>query len=330
LVIETSGTTGAPKRVALSAKAVIASAEAANQALGGPGHWLLVLPAHYIAGIQVATRAMLGGTTPEVLHPDPFSTVAMASKVTQLLENLAERPLYTSVVPAQLQRILDDAPVMPALDELMRSCSRILVGGQAIQPSLLDRAAERGWKVTRTYGSSETAGGCVWDQRPIGDVTVDVIDGRLALAGSVLATEYLDDPERTRASFIEREGTRWYLSDDAGFVDGDGLVYVLGRVDDVIVSGGVKVSLAAVERVVQTQLGAGNAYVVGVADDQWGHVPVIVSTEPLDLASARSAVAEALGVEARPDRVVVVSQIPMLATGKPDRLALEKLTKESV
>ena len=144
LVIETSGTTGAPKRVALNAEAVLASARAAVEELGEPGTWLLVLPAHYIAGVQVLARSLVSGTTPVVLHPEPFSTVAMASKAQELLG--AGTPLYTSVVPAQLQRILDDAPAMTKLHELMQSFERILVGGQAIPESLLERSAAAGYR----------------------------------------------------------------------------------------------------------------------------------------------------------------------------------------
>jgi O-succinylbenzoic acid--CoA ligase len=155
-------------------------------------------------------------------------------------ELLAESaPLYTSVVPAQLQRILDDAPGLPQLDELMRRFSAILVGGQSIPETLVKRAADAGYRLIRTYGSSETAGGCVWDQRPIGDTRVRDIDGRLAIAGSVLAAGYVGDPERTARSFVMEGDERWYLTDDAGHVTDDGLVVVDGRLDDVIVSGGV-------------------------------------------------------------------------------------------
>lgn len=330
LVIETSGSTGAPKRVGLSAAAVLASAKAANHALGGPGSWLLLVPAHYIAGVQVATRALLAGSPPIVLYPEPFSSAAVADKAATVLEQAGDKPLYTSIVPAQLSRLLHDAALIPELDTLMQRFQRILVGGQAIAASLVDQASERGWSLTRTYGSTETAGGCVWDQRPIGDVVVKVMDGRVALSGSVLATEYLDDPERTAQSFIERDGVRWFVSDDAGVIDHEGMLHIEGRVDDVIISGGVKVSLGAIERILQGQLGAPEAFAVGVADEQWGHVPVVVSTTPLDLDRARREVADVLGVEARPSRVLVVPSIPVVASGKPDRLALLHLVKESL
>ena len=324
VVIETSGTTGAPKRVALSAEALLASAEAAVSALGGPGQWLGVLPVHYIAGLQVITRSLVSGTTPVWLHPQPFSTVAMATAWKELQEQAAGASLFTAMVPAQLQRILDDAQNMPVLDEMMRSFSRILVGGQAIPHELLERAEEKSYRVTKTYGSAETAGGCVWDNVAIGDVVVREMEGRLALSGSVLAEGYLDNPSRTEASFRTIEGARWYFSDDAGTVDDSGVVSVRGRLDDVIISGGVKVVLGAVESVLHNHLGVLDAVVVGVPHDQWGHVPVLVTTKTVDLVMTRMAVQKALGPEARPDRILQVPEIPLLGSGKPDRLELTR------
>jgi O-succinylbenzoic acid--CoA ligase len=325
LVIETSGTTGAPKRVALGALALLASVDAAHQELGGPGQWLQLLPAHYIAGVQVVTRSLVAGTTAVALHPEPFSTVAITGVADQLLAQSA--PLYTSVVPAQLQRILDDAPGMPGLDELMRGFSAILVGGQSIPETLVTRCADAGYRLVRTYGSSETAGGCVWNQRPIGDTRVRDIEGRLAITGSVLATGYVGDPERTARSFVMDGGDCWYLTDDAGHVTGEGLVVVDGRLDDVIVSGGVKIALTAVEKAIQRELGVADAFVVGAHHSEWGHVPVVVTTQVVDLVRIRLAVQRVLGAEARPDRVITVPAIPLLGSGKPDRLAMTALAE---
>lgn len=327
LVIETSGTTGAPKRVALSANALIASAQAAHTELGGPGQWLQLLPAHYIAGVQVVTRSLVAGTTPLALHPEPFSTVAMVGVADELVDAAHGLPLYTSMVPAQLQRILDDAKGMPRLDQMMASFAAIMVGGQAIPEVLVTRAADAGYRVIRTYGSSETSGGCVWNQQPIGDTVVKDIDGRLAISGSVLASEYLDNPEKTARSFIQDGETRWYLSDDAGHVTPEGLVVVDGRLDDVIVSGGLKVALGAVEKLVQREFGVSDVFVVGAPHSEWGHVPVIVTTGAVDLVRARLASQRALGPEARPDRVIRVPAIPLLASGKPDRLAMTALAE---
>jgi o-succinylbenzoate---CoA ligase len=330
LVVETSGTTGAPKRVALSADALLASARAATTELGGPGQWLQVLPAHYIAGIQVVTRSLVSGTTPLALHPQPFSTVAMADHYDALMERAGELPIFTSMVPAQLRRILDDAPALGRLHRMMQAFGAILVGGQSIPEDLVTRSHDAGYRVIRTYGSSETSGGCVWDQHPIGDTEVAVVDGRVALSGSVLALGYLDNPAATEASFIHREGRRWYLSDDQGHLESTGAVVVEGRVDDVIVSGGVKVSLGAVEKIINTEFPGVEAYVVGARHDEWGHAPVVVTTGQIDLLRARLAVQKGLGPEARPDRVVQVASLPSLPSGKPDRLALSALGQNGV
>jgi o-succinylbenzoate---CoA ligase len=325
VVIETSGTTGAPKRVALTAEALVASARSAEAELGGPGQWLAVLPVHYIAGLQVVTRSLLSGQAPLWLHPHPFSTVALATEYSALVDQGSGGPLFTAMVPAQLQRILDDVGTMPRLDEMMRGFSRILVGGQSIPADLVERSENAGYHVTKTYGSAETSGGCVWDQRPIGDVVVQEIEGRLAVSGPVLAHSYLDNEAKTRDSFREIDGVRWYLTDDAGSVDEHGRVHVRGRLDDVIVSGGVKIALGAIENLLHNQLGVTDAVVVGAVNDQWGHVPVVVTTRPLDLAVARTIVGSELGVEARPHRIVKLAEIPLLGSGKPDRLAITEL-----
>ena len=327
VVIETSGSTGAPKRVALSAEAVVHGARSTSDALGAPGTWLLVLPAQYIAGVQVMVRSLLAGTTPIVLHPEPFSTAALAARHAHLAS--IDSPVYTAMVPAQLQRILDDAETMVELHALMTRCDRILVGGQAIPDGVVERSARAGYAVTRTYGSAETAGGCVWDGKPLEGVQVAEFEGRIAISGGTLAHSYLDDPRRTAQSFVERDGTRWYLSDDAGSLDEHGILRIAGRLDDVIVSGGVKVALGEIERVVHTDFQAHEAVVVSDEHEVWGHVPVVVTTKDLDLVALRLALGSACGPEARPDRVLRVREIPMLASGKPDRLAVRELVKAS-
>jgi len=322
LVIETSGTTGSPKRVLLSGEALLASAAMAQDALGGPGTWLLALPAHYIAGVQVLTRSLGGGVPPRALHPQPFSSVAVADIAASLMDGAGNGPLYTSLVPAQLQRLLDDAATMPVLAELMRRFDRILVGGQSLPRALADRVKDAGWRVTTTYGSSETAGGCVWDQKPLAGVAIREIDGRIALAGPMLAQGYLDNPEGSTRSFVTLEGTRWYRSDDAGFIDQEGLLNVQGRLDDVIISGGVKVSLGEIERVIHESLDVPGALVVAQADAQWGTVPVVVAPGVVELSALRSLIQAQLGPAARPHRTLVMNPIPVLASGKPDRLAV--------
>ncbi len=246
LVVETSGSTGRPKRVALSADAVLASAAAAESALGGPGEWLLALPVNYIAGVNVLARSITGGTDPVVVGEFDVGSFADAAAA------MGDGARYTSLVPVQLARLIESDAVL----EILRRFDRILVGGQATPVDLLARSLELGLNVTRTYGSAETCGGCVWDGVPLGDTLVRIDEGRVELAGPTLAEGYLDDPARTDAAFHTDDGHRWYRTEDRGVID-DGVLRITGRVDDVIVTGGVKVSLGEVEVVVRSHAGSG-------------------------------------------------------------------------
>ena len=325
VVIETSGTTGKPKRVWLSAKALIASAQRHLDALGGPGVWWLALPTSYIAGVQVLTRSLIAGTTPIINPPGPFGPGSLLALVPELLAAKESSPVYSAMVPAQMQRLVDAAATDAAVAAGLRVFDAVLVGGQAIPQALVEGASAVGVLMIRTYGSAETAGGCVWDGRPLAGVTVGDVDGRLAISGPILAGGYLDDPLLTGKHFVERDGVRWYVTDDQGVVDADGTVRVIGRVDDVIVSGGKKVSLAEVERILVDELGASGCLVTAGSHDEWGQVPVIVGVTGIDLDEARAVIGAKLGAHARPDRFVLVEEIPLLASGKPDRVALSKL-----
>ena len=316
LVVQSSGSTARPKRVALSADALLASAAATESALGGAGQWVLALPTTYIAGISVIVRSICAETEPVVVdgHFDAESFVLAASQL--------DHPVrLTSLVPAQLATLLDDERAAVALQRF----DRVLLGGQSTPQRLLDRALAAGIRVTRTYGSSETAGGCVYDGVPIGTTRMRVVDAQIELAGPTLAEGYLADPERTDAAFTTEGGARWYRTGDTGRIDESGVLTVTGRLDDVIVSGGVKVSLGELELLIRRVTPLHDAIVVAADDARWGQVPVVVTTVAADAGELRSAVVAALGVAAAPSRVVLVEGIPLLPSGKPDRLALRAL-----
>lgn len=323
LVIETSGSTGVPKRVALSTDALLASAAASAGALGGQGQWLLALPAHYIAGVQVLVRSIVAGTEPVLLPVGHFDPTAFA-RAAQAMTGDAR---FVSLVPVQLARLLDAAVNDAALRATLQRFDGILVGGQALPPTLRERSLAAGVRVTRTYGSSETCGGCVYDGVPIGTARARLADGQLELGGPMLAEGYLGDPERTDAAFDDADGTRWYRTGDLGAVADDGTVSVLGRADNVIISGGEKVLLDAVERAVRERAGFEEAVVVGAASDEWGQVPVVVTAgeASVSLAELRARVTAVLGRAAAPARIVTVPELPQLPSGKPDRLAIAAL-----
>jgi O-succinylbenzoic acid--CoA ligase len=317
VVIETSGSTGVPKRVALSANALLASAAASESSLGGPGQWMLALPTHYIAGINVLVRSIAAGLEPVYFGGGHFDAAEFAAA-----SRVMDAPLrFTSLVPAQLARVVDAADNDLDLLAAVRRFDRILVGGQATPPALLARAIELGLNVTRTYGSSETSGGCVYDGIPIGTVEVRIVDGQVELAGPMLAEGYLGDPAATDAAFIVRDGVRWFRTGDSGEVV-DGALRVTGRLDSVIISGGEKVSLDAIERIVHAMDGLADAVAVRSPSDEWGEVPVVFTSGQATLAEVKAAVIAALGRASAPVALVRVESVPQLPNGKPDRRAL--------
>jgi len=285
----------------------------------------LALPTSYIAGIQVLTRSLIAGHPPVINPPGPFGPGSVLAAVPELEAAKQSTRVYAAMVPAQMQRLVEAAGHDPAVADALRLFDAVLVGGQAIPQVLVDGTASVGVRMIRTYGSAETAGGCVWDGKPLAGVTVGEVDGRLAISGAMLAGGYLDDPALTAKHFIEREGIRLYVTDDQGVVDASGMVSVVGRVDDVIVSGGKKVSLAEVEKILVDELGASGCVVTSGTHDEWGQVPVVVGVTGIDLDRARLVIGEKLGAHARPDRFVLVPEVPMLASGKPDRVAISRL-----
>lgn len=326
VVIATSGSTGVPKRVILGANALRASAAATAKWIG-EGQWLLALPDTYVAGLQVLVRSLLAGTEP-VMLTERFTAASFARATAELDPRVAH---YTSLVPAQLATIVEAAEQDAEMRAAASGYAAILVGGQATSPQLRERAAELGLRIVRTYGSTETSGGCVYDGFPLDGVSIRSVDGELQVSGAILADGYLGDPTGTANVFpVDGTGTRWYRTGDLGGFN-DGVVSVTGRVDRVIISGGVNVSLDQVERVVRGCPGFEAAVVVGAVDERWGHTPVVVvrgsaQTETATLlADVRGRVGESLGVAARPREVKVVDALPQLPSGKADYAAIAAL-----
>lgn len=381
MVLRTSGsTTGTGKLVGVSMDALVASARATHKRLGGPGIWVLALPAYHAAGVQVLVRAAVAGThvfnaykeggfDPQHLaqvidaacaaaadcdagssfDDDAASSRAGGAGEAARAADAAGRacPVYTSLVPTQLRRGLDDEQLRVALARL----DAVLIGGAAADAQLLAQAKAAGIKVVTTYGMSETCGGCVYDGQPLPGVSMDVdqVTGAIWLSGPMLATGYLGDEELTRRCFVSRPqahcgggagsgaGTgeparRWFITSDRGQIV-DGRLQVLGRLDDVIISGGIKVEPGPIEALLALNPLVSECAVVGLPDPTWGQavtaVVVPASTPGLGrvdqgaiVAQIRVYLEQKLSGAQCPKQVLLADALPYKGIGKVDRRAL--------
>ena len=307
VVIATSGSTGRPKGVELSADALLASARASLDRIGArPGErWLCCLPVSHIAGVQVLVRSIVTGTVPLIPERLDAETVASCGGA------------HVSLVPTQLRRLIDARAGLAPF-------GIILVGGAGAPGRLLAEAAGAGGRVITTYGMSETCGGCVYDGVPLDGVRVAAgPDGRIRIAGPVLFTGYRGQPGLTR----EVLDGGWFSTSDLGSVGPDGRVSIRGRADDVINTGGEKVIAAEVAAVLETCAAVRSAAVIGRPDDEWGErvTAVVVPADPAappDLGMLRAHVRTVLPPSAAPRELMLVAEMPLLPSGKPDLRAL--------
>ena len=297
-VVATSGSTGTAKLVVLRREALLAAARAARERLGFDATWHLTLGPQYVAGLMVLVRGHLGDG---VVEADPT------------LASLAPVPgrNAVSIVATQLYRALDDA----VLTESLARFDAVLVGGAALAPDLRARAEAAGIPVIETYGMSETCGGVVWDGVPLPGVDVRLGEhGRVAIAGPMVFDGYLGNPEATAQTLVAGA----VLTNDRGRWEGDRLV-IAGRVDDVVISGGVNVDLAEVRRAVASL--DPETDVIAVPDPEWGQRIVLFATSG-SLDRWRDSLRGRFGAAGLPRQVVHLPAIPRTSGGKPDRQAL--------
>lgn len=313
VVVSTSGTTGTPKGALLTADALRASATATHARLGGDGRWLLALPAYHIAGLQVLVRSTLAGTTP-VTVPAAFDPRELPSAVAAL----GSGRRYASLVAVQLDKCLQ----APAAAEALADLDAVLIGGGPMPAGMGERAEAAGVTVVRTYGMSETAGGCVYDGVPLDGVKVRIDNSRILLGGATVAKGYRNpvnpDP------FAE---PGWFRTDDLGAVDDSGVLRVLGRVDDAVSTGGLTVLPQLVEAALAGHPAIADCAVFGVPDERLGQrvVAALVlkpGTSAPDVAELRAHVARTHDATAAPREVHIVDELPRRGIGKLDRRAL--------
>ncbi len=318
LVVTTSGTTGAPKGALLTAAALTASAAATHDRLGGPGRWLLALPPYHIGGVQVLVRSLLAGTAPVELD---VSTGFDVSELPFAVQELGSGRRYTALVATQLAKALTDPAATAALAEF----DAVLIGGGPAPRPILDSAAAAGITVVRTYGMSETAGGCVYDGVPLDGVRLRVdADGAIVIGGPTLANGYRNPPDPD--PFVE---PGWFRTDDIGAVDDSGALSVLGRADEAISTGGLTVLPQPVEAALRTHPAVADCAVFGLPDERLGQrvvaaIVVANGCAPPSLDTLRAHIMTTLDRTAAPRELQVVDWLPLRGIGKVDRQALAR------
>jgi O-succinylbenzoic acid--CoA ligase len=353
LVVSTSGSTGIPKRTMLTANNLLASASAAHDVLSGPGSWLLALPAHHIAGLQVIVRAVLGSAgEPSLMDLTDGFTVEGFVAAAHAMPDTPD-PTYVSLVPTQVARLMGD----PAGIETLAAFDAVLCGAAAIPAAVRARAHDLGIHLVTTFGMTETSGGCVYDGMPlpVSEVHIDN-DRHVVLGGATVAAGYLGDPGMTADHFTDdSDGVRWFRAEDLGYLDDDGRLHVTGRADEIINTGGVKVAPGPVEDALVRYLpGVRDAVVVGVPDPTWGQIVAAAVTlvpavgraglggpsseagradssgvgsgahspQVPTVADARAALRGIVPDAALPRLLRVVDAFPAKGPGKPDRAAI--------
>lgn len=325
LLLPTSGSTGAPKLVELTAAALLASAQATRSVIG-EGSWLLTLPLTHIAGWQVVIRSILGGAE---LVAMPLDGGFDANRFEQALRRCAATRV--SLVPTQLRRVLPDQPARAALARL----DAVLVGGSRLDPQDAAAAKDAGIRIVHTYGMTETSGGCVYDGKPLPGAGVRIDpSGGIWLRGPMLARGYHLNQSLTERSFAVRDGVRWFRTADHGFLDPDGRLQITGRGDRMIISGGEKVDPMAVEASLRALPGIADALVLGIADPDWGQRVVALVQSPDSTPPARDAVLTAvsgtLGRAAVPQSVFALAELPRTPLGKLNRRAGAQVAEQLV
>jgi O-succinylbenzoic acid--CoA ligase len=316
LIVATSGSTGEPKQVVLSRAALRASADATAARLGGPGQWLLTLPPDHVAGLQVLFRSVRAGTEPVVERPAAGELPDLAAAAARM----TGQRRHVSVVPTQLRRLLAD----PAAREVLAGFTTVLVGGAGVPEELRAEARDAGVRLVASYGMSETCGGCVYDGVPLDGVAVALdVGGRIRIGGPTLFSGYAGRPDLTAE--VLRDG--WFHTEDLGRLDEDGRLQVIGRRDDVVVTGGLNVPAPAVAARLAAHPAVRDVAVLGVPDQEWGHRVVAFVVGELGLDEARDWVADVHPRAWSPRSVLRLPALPLLPNGKVDRRRLEELAR---
>lgn len=302
LEIRTSGTLGNPKTIYLSKSALIASYKMTEEIFGKQKNiqWLLALLPHKIAGMQVLIRSYLSNATPIIMSSLQNFTPNKFCAAVKKMKNGYHRRI--SLVPTQLHRLLKDVNSI----EMLKTFDVILVGGSFVNEQDKIKARFHKLKIFYTYGMTETCGGCIYNRKPLRGVSISISqDGHILISGPMLANN-VDKILKTS---------------DKGSISSSGLLNIYGRSEDIINSGGIKISAHLVAEKIKLLPQVKDVCVLGINDKEWGQVLCAFVQGNIEEQKILK-ITKTLGKFAVPKYIIYVKKIPYLLNGKPDRQQL--------
>lgn len=312
VAVATSGTGGAPRVVALTVENVAASVTASQARLdtGIDDRWLLCLPLHHVGGLSILWRSFAAGGS--VVALDGFDTAAAAAA-------LREEATVASLVPTMAHRLL-------ATGGRFDRVRFALLGGAPSSGRLVETALEAGLPLLQTYGMTETASqvatvapGHIVDSlgtvgMPLDGIEIGFAGGEIVVDGPQVFAGYVGSPPRRGP----------HSTGDLGRLDEAGRLEVLGRSDDVVISGGEKIHPGRVEAALESHPAVTASVVFGVADPEWGQRLEAIVEGDAPPATLRTWLSHRLPRHEVPKHIVIVDELPRLSSGKPDREAIRR------
>ena len=318
LLVCTSGSTGNPKAVEISAAALLSATRLVNAKFENPASWLLAINPAFIGGAMVIARAITQDQKWEYgldengkFSPEIFAGIAQ----TFIAQNGRVR---TSLVAAQLSALIAQDHI-----NLLKKFDAILVGGGQISPEVYKNLKDDGVNLIRTYGMTETCGGVVWDGKALDDVSIRIENpanggaGRISINSPSNATCYHGNSEGIKQLNEITFNNNWIMTQDIGTYE-NATLKVIGRSDDIVISGGVNVSVHAIENVLRDQPGVEDAVVFAMPDKIWGTIVAAVIVGNAELLVLQDAVEKELGSPAKPRIIKFAHELPLLPNGKID------------
>jgi len=320
LAICTSGSTGNPKAVEISKSALLKNHEIINKKLNGKANWVLAMNPAFIGGFSALCRGVIdNGWTYGLTESGKFNidTFTKAS----LVASEKTPTIRTSLVWAQLMQLVNSDKI-----ETLKMFDAILVGGSKVDFQIFNELKNEGLKLISTYGMTETCGGVVWDGIPLTEVELKIIEkdefgtGRISIKSPTNASGYRNSADLNHETF--QNG--WVNSQDLGQVNEDVLT-VIGRIDEVVITGGTNVSTKAIEEIISTCQGVEEVAVLALDDEIWGVLIAAVVVGEFNKTEIENKVVESLGKAAKPRIILDAQNLPFLPNGKVDLIKLKEM-----